>query len=429
MNWFVVAINFVILLGISIYYRTNKELKFSGRLGDLAMSLSGFAVLFSSEYLVLLYWLGNAEAILALELSMLITIPLALYMSKKQKSAGSLLSHNLLQKDNMVISSIYLVGYLIIKLTLVLISSVFILNKLLGWSSVSALVAVIMMVATYTVFGNFKSLIMSHVFQALIIFVGIFLFITNKSSNLMLQNDIQSLYQISIPVWKIATVGLLYGIWCWTFEQQLFQRVNYNSNTNILPVIAIIKILAIFVLVGFSGYTIPQNALINLGILSVVMASLANIFNGIATLVVEDFYRKIKPVENPWEGDLISKIIITGLAFFSVLMVLIMKNTTMEQVLTLWGFWMNFTIISVVLVLFSKIKPINISTIVTSYLLGVAINTLPLLFDNQIINKLFILNIFDKSLLIIGIVSIVVLVNYLFSMITLNQVKLQKEKM
>ena len=393
------------------------------------MSLSGFAVLFSSEYLVLLYWLGNAEAILALELSMLITIPLALYMSKKQKSAGSLLSHNLLQKDNMVISSIYLVGYLIIKLTLVLISSVFILNKLLGWSSVSALVAVIMMVATYTVFGNFKSLIMSHVFQALIIFVGIFLFITNKSSNLMLQNDIQSLYQISIPVWKIATVGLLYGIWCWTFEQQLFQRVNYNSNTNILPVIAIIKILAIFVLVGFSGYTIPQNALINLGILSVVMASLANIFNGIATLVVEDFYRKIKPVENPWEGDLISKIIITGLAFFSVLMVLIMKNTTMEQVLTLWGFWMNFTIISVVLVLFSKIKPINISTIVTSYLLGVAINTLPLLFDNQIINKLFILNIFDKSLLIIGIVSIVVLVNYLFSMITLNQVKLQKEKM
>jgi len=428
-NWFVVAINFVILLGISIYYRTNKELKFSGRLGDLAMSLSGFAVLFSSEYLVLLYWLGNAEAILALELSMLITIPLALYMSKKQKSAGSLLSHNLLQKDNMVISSIYLVGYLIIKLTLVLISSVFILNKLLGWSSVSALVAVIMMVATYTVFGNFKSLIMSHVFQALIIFVGIFLFITNKSSNLMLQNDIQSLYQISIPVWKIATVGLLYGIWCWTFEQQLFQRVNYNSNTNILPVIAIIKILAIFVLVGFSGYTIPQNALINLGILSVVMASLANIFNGIATLVVEDFYRKIKPVENPWEGDLISKIIITGLAFFSVLMVLIMKNTTMEQVLTLWGFWMNFTIISVVLVLFSKIKPINISTIVTSYLLGVAINTLPLLFDNQIINKLFILNIFDKSLLIIGIVSIVVLVNYLFSMITLNQVKLQKEKM
>jgi len=428
-NWFVVAINFVILLGISIYYRTNKELKFSGRLGDLAMSLSGFAVLFSSEYLVLLYWLGNAEAILALELSMLITIPLALYMSKKQKSAVSLLSHNLLQKDNMVISSIYLVGYLIIKLTLVLISSVFILNKLLGWSSVSALVAVIMMVATYTVFGNFKSLIMSHVFQALIIFVGIFLFITNKSSNLMLQNDIQSLYQISIPVWKIATVGLLYGIWCWTFEQQLFQRVNYNSNTNILPVIAIIKILAIFVLVGFSGYTIPQNALINLGILSVVMASLANIFNGIATLVVEDFYRKIKPVENPWEGDLISKIIITGLAFFSVLMVLIMKNTTMEQVLTLWGFWMNFTIISVVLVLFSKIKPINISTIVTSYLLGVAINTLPLLFDNQIINKLFILNIFDKSLLIIGIVSIVVLVNYLFSMITLNQVKLQKEKM
>jgi len=428
-NWFVVAINFVILLGISIYYRTNKELKFSGRLGDLAMSLSGFAVLFSSEYLVLLYWLGNAEAILALELSMLITIPLALYMSKKQKSAGSLLSHNLLQKDNMVISSIYLVGYLIIKLTLVLISSVFILNKLLGWSSVSALVAVIMMVATYTVFGNFKSLIMSHVFQALIIFVGIFLFITNKSSNLMLQNDIQSLYQISIPVWKIATVGLLYGIWCWTFEQQLFQRVNYNSNTNILPVIAIIKILTIFVLVGFSGYTIPQNALINLGILSVVMASLANIFNGIATLVVEDFYRKIKPVENPWEGDLISKIIITGLAFFSVLMVLIMKNATMEQVLTLWGFWMNFTIISVVLVLFSKIKPINISTIVTSYLLGVAINTLPLLFDNQIINKLFILNIFDKSLLIIGIVSIVVLVNYLFSMITLNQVKLQKEKM
>ncbi|MBN2282162.1 MAG: hypothetical protein JXQ65_16390 [Candidatus Marinimicrobia bacterium] len=430
MNWYIVAINFLILLGISIFYGNKKDFQLTGGKGHFCLGLSGLTVLLSSEILLLLYWLGSLPSILALEISMIISLPVAFYFLKPGKSACNLLSDRLRHPENMALNSIYLVAYLFIKLTLVLLSSVFLLVNILGWNSISTLVAVIMMVATFTIFGNFQSLVMTQLFQMIFIFASVITLIILPSKSQLSPQSILSPVSINIPLWKITAVGFLYGIFQWTFEQQLFQRTSRVKSKAFIPILAITKfmlIMSILLSPHYSSHTV-QNFIVNIGILSLLMASLANIGNSIASLVVEDFYRNIKPAENPWEGELITKIIITGVAFISVLLVLIMKNSTLGLVVRFFGVWLNFSVLTIILVFFSQMKIVNLSTIIISYFVGTGIHILPLITDNQIVNKYSTCNIFDQTLRLAGITTIIIFIGYLFSFIPMNNWKLHKKE-
>ncbi len=431
MNWFLSVINFIVLLGIAIYYAVNRNA--SQKIGYGSFLLSRVIVLFPIEYLLFLVWLGNIKSIVAIELAMLASIPIAGYLRRirKEETASQSLSRELINEDSNLFKSLYLAVYLLIKLVLVLVAAVFVLKTFLHWQSLSPLIVIILIVALYTAFGKFKALVMTQSLQAILCGSTLILFLVMGDTVTFGNSD-----NIHIALWKLVTFAFLYGIWQLTFEQQFYnlRQVTIRGWKSYFPLFLKFVLVILFLLFftrnsqNTSGAllmtdSLPQwsNNLIQLGFLALIMGSLASVFYTIGHLFVRDFYTNEKGNESSWESDLIRKLIITLVAFFTVILVLMVKNAQLDHLMIMFGFWFTFSVTTVVLMISRRILNYHKVVVFISYGIGLGLNLVKIFISASSVEKgsyglipwFNHLNIFDISLIAAGLTGVTIFINQL----------------
>jgi Na+/proline symporter len=445
MNWFLSVINFIVLLGIAIYYAVNRNA--SQKIGPGSYLLSGVIVLFPIEYLLFLVWLGNIKSIVAIELAMLASIPIAGYLRRirKEETAPQSLPRELINEDSNLFKSLYLAVYLLIKLVLVLVAAVFVLKTFLHWQSLSPLIVIILIVALYTAFGKFKALVMTQSLQAILCGSTLILFLVMGDTVTFGNSD-----SIHIALWKLVTFAFLYGIWQLTFEQQFYnlrQVVASRGWKSYFPLFLKFVLVILFMLFftrnsqNTSGAllmtdSLPQwsNNLIQLGFLALIMGSLASVFYTIGHLFVRDFYTNEKGNESSWESDLIRKLIITLVAFFTVILVLMVKNAQLDHLMIIFGFWFTFSVTTVVLMISRRILNYHKVVVFISYGIGLGLNLVKNFISTSVFEKgsyglitwFNHLNIFAISLIAAGLTGVTIFISQL-AVILLSNKKISHE--
>jgi len=179
----------------------------------------------------------------------------------------------------------------------------------------------------------------------------------------------------------------------------------------------------LFVLLNNYAISDWEKMVIDLGFLSIVMASLASVFNAISTIFEKNFYTGKIYDEKSWEVQLMNKLAVVLVAFISVILILLLKNAGFVELVNLFRFWISFAIITLLLHFFSRIMIVGPVVILLAYITGVILNFIPIeIFSTYItienyalLTKLTKIGVFENQFLILTLILILLTINFIIS--------------
>ncbi|MFQ5501859.1 MAG: sodium:solute symporter [Phycisphaerae bacterium] len=231
------------------------------------------------------------------------------------------------------LSTVSLIAYVFTKISVAIFAGALVLETVLGWNIWVGAIVLVVATGAYTVFGGLRAVIYTELFQAFILIAGgVFLTIMAVSKVGGLDALVEGVDVEFFNLWKSTEhadfpwTGILFGapilgIWYWCTDQMIVQRTLAARNIREAQRGAIfagfLKLLPVFILVlpGVAGkilypdvmpndmYATMVTELLPAGVkglviaalLAALMSSLAAVFNSSSTLVVMDFYKKLRP--------------------------------------------------------------------------------------------------------------------------------------
>ncbi|WP_341938520.1 sodium:solute symporter [Marinimicrobium sp. C2-29] len=357
LDWAVLALFFVILLGVVVWSFMEKEKDtadyfLAGRnAGWLVIGASIFASNIGSEHLVGLSGAGaqTGMAMAHWELQSWIIIILGwvfapFYWSAKVYTMPEFLERRYSSSSRTFLSFISLVSYVLTKVSVTVYAGGVVLKTVLGIDTLwgidffwIAAMSLVLITGLYTVAGGMKAILVTSVIQTPILIFGslVILFVgLDKVGGLAelerINGERMSLMRPmddpEFPWLGVVFGSVIIGFWYWCTDQYIVQRVltakGIQAARRGTIFAGYLKLLPVFIFLfpGMIAYALHTQGTINLesadqafatlvtellpsgikgivigGLIAALMSSLASLFNSSATLFTIDFYKKYKP--------------------------------------------------------------------------------------------------------------------------------------
>ncbi|GMU33829.1 MAG: sodium/solute symporter [Planctomycetia bacterium] len=250
------------------------------------------------------------------------------------------------------LSMVSLVAYVFTKISVAVFAGALVLKEVLGWNIWAGAIVLVVATGIYTIFGGLRAVIYTELMQAFILIAGgIFLTFAAISKVDGLGALASGVEPEFFNLWKSVNhpdfpwTGILFGapilgVWYWCTDQMIVQRTlaakNVSEARRGTILAGFLKILPVFILVlpGVAGrilfpdtkpndmYAKMVNDLLPVGVkgmvvaalLAALMSSLSAVFNSSSTLVVIDFYQRLRPRaterELVWAGQISTAVLV-----------------------------------------------------------------------------------------------------------------------
>ncbi len=346
----IIGIYFALVFGIGYYFsrkeRTSEEYFLAGRnIGWFAIGASLFVSNISTEHFIGLAGsgatsglaVGHFEWLACLMLLLLGWVFVPFYLRSNE-----FLERRFNRNCATYLASISVIAYIFTKISVHLYAAAIVLERVVGWSPLTAAVILVVATGIYTIAGGLAAVIYTDLVQTLILLAGA---IALTIIGLDKVGGFAGL-RAAVPadyfhMMKPATDGdfpwtgiffgaPILGIWYWCTDQVIVQRVLSAKDEGHAKAGTIfagfLKILPVFVLVlpGLIAYALyPQlfhvvggkvtngdiaypTMIVNLlptglvglmiaALLAALMGAMSSVFNSASTMVTLDFYKKFRP--------------------------------------------------------------------------------------------------------------------------------------
>lgn len=250
------------------------------------------------------------------------------------------------------LSMVSLIAYVFTKISVAVFAGALVLKEVLGWNIWVGAIVLVVATGIYTIFGGLRAVIYTELMQAFILIAGgVFLTLAAVSKAGGLGAVVHGVEPDFFNLWRgmnhpeFPWTGILFGapilgVWYWCTDQMIVQRTlaakNVSEARRGTILAGFLKILPVFILVlpGIAGrilfpevkpndiYAKMVNDLLPVGVkgmvvaalLAALMSSLSAVFNSSSTLVVIDFYQRLRPKaterELVWAGQISTAVLV-----------------------------------------------------------------------------------------------------------------------
>jgi len=361
----IIAIYFVIVFAIGFYFsrkeRTSTDYFLASRnIGWFAIGASLFVSNISTEHFIGLAGsgatsglaVGHFEWLACMILLILGWVFVPFYLRSNVFTMPEFLERRYNRECAVYLASISIIAYVFTKISVHLYAAAVVLERVVGWSPMTAAVILVIATGIYTIAGGLSAVIYTDLVQTIILIVGavvlsiIGLDKVGGFSGLRAAVPPDYFHMIK-PVtdpefpWTGIFLGApILGIWYWCTDQVIVQRVLSAKDEGHAKAGTIfagfLKILPVFMLVlpGLIAVALyrdmfkfgPQGQVLNgdiayptliinllptglvglmiAALLAALMGAMSAVFNSASTLVTLDFYKKLRP--NASEAQLVN---------------------------------------------------------------------------------------------------------------------------
>src|SRR6202162_1494054 len=351
----IIAVYFAIIFGIGYYFsrkeRTSEEYFLAGRnIGWFAIGASLFVSNISTEHFIGLAGsgatsglaVGHFEWLACLMLLLLVWVFVPFYLRSNVFTMPEFLERRFNRNCATYLASISVIAYIFTKISVHLYADAIVLERVAGWSPLTAAVILVVATGIYTIAGGLAAVIYTDLVQTLILLAGaialtlIGLDKVGGFAGLRAAVPADYFHMIKpatdgeFPWTGIFFGAPILGIWYWCTDQVIVQRVLSAKDEGHAKAGTIfagfLKILPVFVLVlpGLIAFALyPQlfhveggkvtngdiaypTMIVNLlppglvglmiaALLAALMGAMSSVFNSASTMVTLECYKKIRP--------------------------------------------------------------------------------------------------------------------------------------
>jgi SSS family solute:Na+ symporter len=351
----IIAFYFVIVFAIGFYFarrgRTSEDYFLASRdVGWFAIGASLFVSNISTEHFIGLAGsgatsglaVGHFEWLACLILLLLGWVFVPFYLRSNVFTMPEFLERRFNRQCSVYLAAVSILAYIFTKISVHLYAAAIVLERVVGWSPMTAAVILVIATGVYTVAGGLAAVIYTDLVQTVILLIGavvltvIGLFEVGGFSGLRAALPADYFHMIKpmsdpeFPWTGIFLGAPILGIWYWCTDQVIVQRVlsaKDQGHARAGTIFAgFLKVLPVFVLVlpgmiALARY--PQlfttvnghvtngdiaypTLIVNLlpaglvglmiaALLAALMGSMSAVFNSASTMVTLDFYKRLKP--------------------------------------------------------------------------------------------------------------------------------------
>jgi SSS family solute:Na+ symporter len=254
--------------------------------------------------------------------------------------------------------------YILTKITVTLFAGGILFNKMFGINIYTSAIMLVLFTGIYTVLGGAVAVMKTQLFQAVVLIVGALLLTifglkaVGGYSGLQerLPHDFFNIFK-SVNDPDYPWTGVVFGapiiaFWYWITDQYFIQKIlsanSINDARRGALLAALLKILPIFILVipgliaaalfqgvkGDEAYPlllasdilpVGIRGIVLAGLLAAIMSSLSSVFNTVAALFTNDFYKVNKPGASDRELVLVGRLSTTAIVIFAIICVPLVK--------------------------------------------------------------------------------------------------------
>jgi solute:Na+ symporter, SSS family len=352
----IIGIYFALIFGIGFYFarrgRTSTDYFLASRdVGWFAIGASLFVSNISTEHFIGLAGsgattglaVGHFEWLACLILLVLGWVFVPFYLRSNVFTMPEFLERRFSRSCAVYLASISILAYVFTKISVHLYAAAVVLERVVGWSPLTAAIILVVATGIYTIAGGLAAVIYTDLVQTLILIVGaviltlIGLHRVGGFAGLRAAVPDNYFHMIKpatdreFPWTGIVFGAPILGIWYWCTDQVIVQRVLSAKDEGHAKAATIfagfLKILPVFMLVlpGLIAFALYHEMfqidshgrvlngdiayptmIINLlppglvglmiaALLAALMGAMSSVFNSASTLVTLDFYKKLKP--------------------------------------------------------------------------------------------------------------------------------------
>jgi solute:Na+ symporter, SSS family len=354
----IIAVYFCIVFGIGIYFalkeRTSEDYFLASRnVGWFAIGASLFVSNISTEHFIGLAGsgatsglaVGHFEWLACLILLVLGWVFVPFYLRSNVFTMPEFLERRFNRSCSVYLAGISILAYIFTKISVHLYAAAVVLEKVVGWSPMTAAIVLVVATGIYTIAGGLAAVIYTDLVQTVILIIGAVILTTlglHQAGGLAgLRAALPAHYfhmikpasDAEFPWTGIFFGAPILGIWYWCTDQVIVQRVLSAKDEGHAKAATIfagfLKILPVFILVlpGLIAVALyPQlfhavNGVVTNGdiaypalvvnllptglvglmiaaLLAALMGAMSSVFNSASTLVTLDFYKRLRPGAN-----------------------------------------------------------------------------------------------------------------------------------
>jgi len=352
----IIGIYFLVVFAIGFYFarkeRTSTDYFLASRnIGWFAIGASLFVSNISTEHFIGLAGsgatsglaVGHFEWLACMILLILGWVFVPFYLRSNVFTMPEFLERRFNRNCAVYLASISIIAYVFTKISVHLYAAAVVLERVVGWSPLTAAVVLVVATGIYTIAGGLAAVIYTDLVQTLILIAGAviltFVGLDRVGGFAGLRAAVPTNYfhmikpmtDLEFPWTGIFFGAPILGIWYWCTDQVIVQRVlsaRDEGHAKAGTIFAgFLKILPVFMLVlpgliafalyrdmfkiGANGQVLNGDIayptlVINLlptglvglmiaALLAALMGAMSSVFNSASTLVTLDFYKKIKP--------------------------------------------------------------------------------------------------------------------------------------
>jgi solute:Na+ symporter, SSS family len=351
----IIAVYFMVVFAIGFYFarkeRTSTDYFLASRdVGWFAIGASLFVSNISTEHFIGLAGsgatsglaVGHFEWLACLILLLLGWVFVPFYLRSNVFTMPEFLERRFNRQCSVYLAAVSILAYIFTKISVHLYAAAIVLERVVGWSPMTAAVILVIATGVYTVAGGLAAVIYTDLVQTVILLIGavvltvIGLFEVGGFSGLRAALPADYFHMIKpmtdpeFPWTGIFLGAPILGIWYWCTDQVIVQRVlsaKDQGHARAATIFAgFLKVLPVFVLVlpgmialarypqlfttvnghvtnGDIAYptlivNLLPSGLVGLmiaALLAALMGSMSAVFNSASTMVTLDFYKRLRP--------------------------------------------------------------------------------------------------------------------------------------
>ena len=352
----IIAVYFVVIFAIGFYFarkeRTSTDYFLASRnVGWFAIGASLFVSNISTEHFIGLAGsgassglaVGSFEWLACLILLILGWVFVPFYLRSNVFTMPEFLERRFSRSCAVYLAGISILAYVFTKISVHLYAAAIVLERVVGWSPLTAAVILVIATGIYTIAGGLAAVIYTDLVQTLILIFGAVILTVigmhevggfaglRAALPASYFHMVKPMSDPDFPWTGIFFGAPILGIWYWCTDQVIVQRVLSAKDEGHAKAATIfagfLKILPVFMLVlpgliavalyrdlfkfgphgeVLNGDIAYPTLIINLlptglvgvmiaALLAALMGAMSSVFNSASTLVTLDFYKKIKP--------------------------------------------------------------------------------------------------------------------------------------
>jgi SSS family solute:Na+ symporter len=351
----IIAVYFLIVFGIGFYFsrkeRTSEDYFLAGRdVGWFAIGASLFVSNISTEHFIGLAGsgassglaVGHFEWLACLILLVLGWVFVPFYLRSNVFTMPEFLERRFNRNCSIYLASISILAYIFTKISVHLYAAAIVLERVVGWSPLTAAVLLVIATGIYTIAGGLAAVIYTDLVQTLVLLAGAVVLTLMgldrvggfEGLRAALPADYFSMMKPmdhpEFPWTGIFLGAPILGLWYWCTDQVIVQRVLSAKDEGHAKAGTIfagyLKILPVFILVlpglialvlyrdlfqiengrVLNGDIAYPTLVVNLlppglvglmiaALLAALMGAMSSVFNSSSTMVTLDFYKKLRP--------------------------------------------------------------------------------------------------------------------------------------